>query len=422
MLNFSLPTVADMGTQRNITRARIYRTVTGTSGTTSYYWVNDIPITQTYYQDNASDAVIAENITIPSVNYFPPPPNLQGIILMPNGLMAGFIGKTIWVCQPYLPHAWPPGNVFNTDFPIVGLGYTNGALIACTEANSYVLSGANPSVMSITRCQPPDPCLTQGSILSTDLGVYYMSPNGLIQVTNLSQSTNVTELWITREKWAQLTPQQKARSIPLAGCYYCHGGNSAISPDGFALELNTDNTSFTIWPQPGGHRVGFTQLNGPNGFLVNNVLIDPWTGISLYVQNGQVYYRDFTDPHPIMVPYSYTSKIYQQNNKKNFAAARAFFSVPVNTPPQNALPNTKVASDPSWQTLQSGQYAILLVFADQDGTGNLNLVGAQEIRNNAGLLRLPGGFKAEQWQFQVLAQVPISNIQVATSISELGNI
>ena len=413
----------DLGTRRNLAYTRIYRTVTASNGTTSYYWVADIPITQLTYQDNASDAAIALNITIPSVNYFPPPANLQGLTLMPNGLMAGFVGNQIWICQPYLPHAWPPGNVFNTDFPIVGLGFTNGALVACTEANPYVLSGANPSVMSITKCQPPAPCISRGSIMSTDLGVYYMTPKGLFQVTNLSQATNVTELWITQEKWSQLTPQGNAFCIPLAGCYYCHGANSAPpTPDGFMIELNTDNTSFTIWPQPGGHRVGFSQLNGPNGYLVTNVLIDPWTAISLYIQNGQVYYRDFTDPAPTMVPFSYTSKIYQQNNKKNFAAARVFFTVPVSTPAQNATPNTKPASDPSWQTLQSGQYGILLTYADLGFGSGMQLVGANEIRQSGGLLRLPSGFKAEEWQWQVLAQVPISNIQIATSIGELGNV
>lgn len=422
LLNFPLPNAADMGVQRNIVTTRIYRTVTGSSGTTQYYWVADIPVSRPYYQDAASDAVIVNNITIPSTNYFPPPPNLQGLMLMPNGLMAGFVSNQIWISQPYLPHAWPPGNVFNTDFPIVGLGYTNGSLVACTEANPYTLSGANPSVMSITKCQPPDPCIDRLSILSTDLGVYYMSPNGLIQVTNLSQCTNVTELWITREKWAQLTPQLNPRAMPLAGCYYCHGANSASAPDGFGIELNQDNTSFTIWPQPGGHRVGFFQLSGPNGYLVNNIEIDPWTGIGLFVQNGQVWYRDFTNSTPSMVPYTYRTKIYQQNNKKNFAAARVFFTVPSATPAQNALANTKPASDPSWQTLQIGQYGIMLVYADFDGTGNMVLTSAVEIRQSGGLLRLASGFKAEQWQIVVMAQVPISNIQVATSITELKNI
>jgi hypothetical protein len=49
-------------------------------------------------------------------------------------------------------------------------------------------------------------------------------------------------------------------------------------------------------------------------------------------------------------------------------------------------------------------------------------VGANEIRQSRALMRLPSGFKAEQWQFTVLAQVPISNIQLATSVTELKNV
>ena len=340
-IQVSPPPVSDMGTTRNLAFTRIYRTVTGASGSTVFFWVADIPITQTGYLDTQTDAVIATHIQLPSTTYFPPPANLQGLMNLPNGMVVGFIGNQIWFCAPFLPHAWPPGNVFNTDYPIVGLGFTNGALVACTKATSFVLTGTNPNTMSITKCQPADPCLSRGSILSTDLGVFYMSPNGLIQVTNLSQSTNVTELWITREKWAALTPQSYGRAVPISGCYYCYGTTSgplvlptdvSQAQTGFALELNQDNTSFTIWPQPGGHRVGFTRLSAPNGFNVDNIEIDPWTGIAMVIQNGQVYYFDFTDPAPTMQPYSYTSKVYQQNTKKSYSAMRMFFTTPPNTP------------------------------------------------------------------------------------------
>lgn len=433
-LTFAPPPPLDEGVDRNLVTTRIYRTITSTNGQTNYFWVTDVPITQLAYTDNAPDNVIAENITLPSTNYFPPPTGLQGLTLMLNGMMAGFVGNQVYLCQPYLPHAWPPANVINVDFPIIGLGFTNGALVVCTQANPYVLSGANPSVMTVTKCQLPAPCLSRASIIATDLGVYYMSQNGLIQVTNLAQATDVTELWITREKWTQLVPTTlgSPRAVPVATMYFCYGsnaaqtgvlpaGNSPPAANGFALELQTDNTSFTIWPQPGGHRVGFTQLAPPNGAYVDNLLVDPWTGIALVIQNGGVYYYDFTDQTPLMQPYVYASKIFQQNNKKNFAAMRVYFTVPANTPAQNATTNTKPFADPSWNSLQTGQYGIVAVYADVDG-GDMQLVTVREIRKSGGLLRLAGGFKAESWQVQVTARVPISNIQMATTVKELGNV
>ena len=425
----SPPPVTDMGTERNLAFTRIYRTVTGSSGSTVFFWIADIPITQTGYLDTTTDAVAATHIQLPSTTYFPPPANLQGLMNLPNGMVVGFIGNQIWYCAPFLPHAWPPGQVFNTDYPIVGMGWTNDALVVCTKANPFVLVGTNPNTVSVTKCQSPDPCLSRGSILSTDTGVFYMSPNGLIQVTNLAQATNVTELWITREKWAQLTPQKYGRVAPVSGCYLCYGSTStpnvATTTQGFALELNQDNTSFTIWPQPGGHRVGFTRLSAPNGYNVDNLEIDPWSGTVMLVQNGQVWYFDFTDPAPTMQPYSYTSKVYQQNTKKSYSAMRMFFTTPPNTPALSAEPNTSPETDPSWQTLSANQWAVVLVYADVDdgtGQGNMQLVCAREVRKSGELLRILGGFKAERWQFKVMGRVVVSNLQVATSVKELANV
>jgi hypothetical protein len=219
-------------------------------------------------------------------------------------------------------------------------------------------------------------------------------------------------------RWtSNFTPPATAYSLPAVV--------DPVAQQGFAIELNQDNTSFTIWPQPGGHRVGFTKLTSPNGFNVDNISIDPWTGIALIVQNGQVYYYDFTDPAAAMQPYTYQSKVYQQNTKKSYSAMRAFFTVPSNTPAQQGVPNQLVETDPSWQTLGTGQWGIILVYADvDDGTGQgvLQLVCARELRQSGELLRITSGYKAERWQFKVLGRVVISNIQVATSVKELANV
>lgn len=431
-IDVTKPPPADMGTSRNVAFVNIYRTVTGASGSTVFFFVAQIPITQTVFADTVADTQVAQNIQLPSTLYFPPPPDLQGLINMPNGLVAGFVGNQIWICEPFLPHAWPPSNVFTVDFPIVGLGFTNGALVACTEANAFILAGASVAVMSLTKCAPPDPCLSRGSILSTDLGVYYQSPNGLIQVTNLGQSTNVTELWVTREKWATLTPLKNVRAVPMLGCYFAYGSTNgaigsatldvSVAQQGFMIELNQDNTSFTIWPQPGGHRVGFTQLTAPNNVNVDNITIDPWTGITLIIQNGQINYFDFTDPAPVQQVYKYTSKIYQQNTKKNFSAFRVYFTITPGTPVQTAKELELGTNDPNWNVLQPGQYAIVQVFASCGPSGQMQLVTSREVRKSGGLLRILGDFKAEEWQVSVQGRVQISNIQLATSIKELGNI
>ena len=129
-----------------------------------------------------------------------------------------------------------------------------------------------------------------------------------------------------------------------------------------------------------------------------------------------------------MMPFDWTSKIYQQNAKKNFEAFKVWFTVPTNTPALIGARNTLPADDPSWLTLGAGQWLTVLIYADQGGgendpsTGQMELVCAREIRKSGELLRILDGFKTEQWQFRLLGRVLVSNMQVATSAKELGHV
>ena len=446
------PTAADMGVNRNLAIIRLYRTVVGTGGSTTYYWVADISMGSTNadaiaavnadvvngvpcsppsatYVDTQLDTTVALNIILPSTNYFPPPDNLQGILALPNGLYVGFVGNEIWFSQPYYPHAWPPGYVITTEYPIVGLGYTGGAIVACTSANAYVITGTSPAQMSSIKCHPAQPCTSRGSIVSSDIGVFYIAPAGLIQVTSTAVCTNVTELWVTMEKWAALVPLKNTVAVPLASCFFCFGfvynGDPSVAQQGFNIELDQDNTSFTIWPQPGGHRVGFNQMQSPDGYNITNLIIDPWTSYAMLIQNGEVYWYDFTNPEPVMQPYDWQSKWYQQNTKKSYEVMKMTFTVPPGTPSPQGPRNTAPPDDPSWDQLGANQYAIVKVWADianPSNPGSLSLVTCREIRQSGEVLRIASGFKAQTWMFEILGQVVVSNLKVATSVKELANV
>ena len=104
---------------------------------------------------------------------------------------------------------------------------------------------------------------------------------------------------------------------------------------------------------------------------------------------------------------------------------RIFFTVPPNAPGVNECPNEAPADDSSWATLQPNQRAIIKVYADPEddnSDGSMQLVTCREITRSGGLLRIESGFKAENWQFEILGVVNVSNLQVATSVKELGNV
>jgi hypothetical protein len=414
------PPPDDMGVLRNITTVRLYRTISGSQGNTVYYWVADVPVGTAQYIDTVDDSVIALNIQLPSTNWFPPPESLQGFMSMPNGMVVGWKGNEIWFCEPYRPHAWPVGYVLTTEFPIVGLGVSGQSVVACTSAYPYIATGPSPGGMTLTKIMFPEPCIARCSVVSASDGVYYQSPNGLIKVNQSGAASNTTELWITREKWKKLVPATPSiQAIMQSSCYFAFGTTSDPTPgiarQGYTIEINpADAQSFTIWPQPGGHRIGFCQLTAPNGFDINNLFIDQWTGIGLIIQNGQIWYYDFTDTAPVITPYKWRSKTYQQQAKTNFAAMKVFFDIPPGSPAQNPVRNETATLDPSWNTLAGDQYGIIRVYADNV------LVTTREIRTSGELLRILAGFKADQWIFEIEGRVSISNIQIATSTKELA--
>jgi hypothetical protein len=397
---------------RNISLTRIYRTISNQAGLGSYFLVAEIPVSQGVYVDTIPDDQVALNAQMVSLYWFGPPEDLQAIMAFPNGIAVGFRSNEVWFSEAYRPHAWPPGYVITTEFPIVGIGVAGQAIIVCTQGTPYVVNGVNPSAMALTKINMQEPCLHRASIVATDTAVLYVSQNGLVQVGQSGAGLNVTEGWISREKWQKLTPQQKIRAVKHASCYFAFGAQDPGGPirQGFTVELSSeDKTSFTIWPQAGGHRLGYNNLTSPNEFDIDNVELDAWTGICLLVQNDAIYYYDFTDQHPIIVPYKWRSKTYQQMAKRNFAAMRIWFDVPDTTPPQ-------VDRDVTYPqlVLADNQYGIVRVYLDGQ------LWSTREIRKNGELLRVFSGTKGEQWQFEIEGRVTVSNMQVATSVKELA--
>jgi hypothetical protein len=423
------PPPDQLGITRNITKIRLYRSLTSQTGPTTYFQVQptDLDVHTATYSDVLDDTAVVINPQLQSQLWFPPPEDLQGIISMPNGMAVGWRANEIWFCEPYRPHAWPPSYVITTEYPIVGLGITGNSVVACTSGAPHIATGTAPGTMSATKVQTSEPCHSRGSIWGNNDGVYYASPNGLVLVTQYGAVTNTSELWITREKWQQLTPQKNLRCVFLVSSYFALGcirnGDTSVAQRGFTIELNAaDSQSFSIWPQPGGHRLGFNQLSAPNGFNVDNVRLDPWSSVCLVIQNNAVYYYDFTDPASVMQTYKWRSKLFQQKAKKNFEVMRIWFTIPPGTPALNAKRAENPTTDPFWNSLPADRYGFVRVFAGYGDqmSNSMNLVTVREIRSPQELLRILSGFKYETWQFEFEARVPISNVQIATSVKALA--
>ncbi len=412
------PPPDDMGVLRNITKTRIYRTIVGATGLATYFFVAEIDVAVETYVDTDGDDVVALNNQLQSTSWFPPPPGLHNIVSMANGMSVGFRGNEVWFSEPYRPHAWPPGYVVTTEFPIVGLGVIGQSCVVCTESNPYVLTGVNPVNMSSDKLTLAAPCTSAGSIVQSDNGIAYHSPDGLIQVNNGGAISLTTDLWVTREKWHTLTPPSTIRAITMPTGYYLgfgtvDAGDTTYAQTGFCLEIApADAPSFAVLRHPGKNRIGFVPLTAPGEIDVKNVLLDPWSGIGLLVQGDSVYYYDFEDQVPDRMQYRWRSKVFLGKYKVNYSAMKVFVELE-NAPELNPTRMEDPTDDTSWLTLDADRYGYIRVYAD--GV----LVTVREIRGNGELMRVLSEFKADTWQFEVLANVPIYSIQIAQSAKAL---
>lgn len=407
---------AGVTTGRNIDRVRIYRTITGTSGATTYYFVQEQPVGTTTYADTTPTTTVASNNILESTFYQPPPADLLGIIAMPNGIVAGFRRNEVWFCEPYLPHAWPSIYTLAVENEIVGLGVVGQSLIVCTTGSPYAISGVNPSSMSQSRLAFSEPCLSRGSIISTPIGVAYASPNG-VAVAVPGQVTVVTRNLINKDKWLDATEflfGPSLRATALNGGYYCWGSvlpgcfeATAFDPDNFQKDDFTGSYRGAFIDLT-DTRVSFTKLFNEEPTF--NCYTDTWTGETFIIRDGKVQWLDIA-PNRTREPYIWRSKIFSMPNKRNIEAMRVFFDTFPDSPVLNPVRNVA-----SVQTLAADQYGLVRVYADG------NLVMTRELREDGEFMRLPSGFKAQHWQVEVEARVRVNEIEFATTAKELINV
>ena len=204
----------------NITKVRIYRAVTGNT-TAVYMLVDEIALDSQHHfpsytkslngvtvQDSAyvdSSSVVQLGKELDSFNYTPPPEGLRGLVSMPNGFLAGFIGNEVWFSEPNKPHAWPMDYMMTTDAEIVGLGVYGTTLVVTTTRQPYTISGTHPASMTQEKQPMFQPCVSKRSIAYDQYGVIYASPYGLVAIAG-GQMDVFTRPILTQNEWQEYLP------------------------------------------------------------------------------------------------------------------------------------------------------------------------------------------------------------------------
>jgi hypothetical protein len=288
------------------------------------------------------------------------------------------------------------------------------------------VNGSVPSNLSSAKIAKFEPCTSRGSIISSPEGVLFTSPNGLIICGN-SGAVNVTKNLLTHDKWDEYVGEARLRAAWLADAYYAFGGTTpniaeptawAGSHNDFQADLVTPMEDWVqrddytgvkngILIDPNDPRITFNVLTSE--LAVHNVQNDAWSSELYIIRNGEVQWLDMGKRAKTTVePCVWKSMRYQTPDKQNLGAMRVYFLKTFNLPALNPIRNVADV-----QTLANDQWGLCRIYADD------RLILTRELRESGELWKLPSGFLADFWQYEIETRLEILNVQIASSAKEL---
>ncbi len=354
----------------NISKRRIYRTdVNGV-----FRFVKDVSGTAAgNVTEDVLDDLLGEEIE--SSDNLAPPDNVSadhpdgpmlGITAMPNGITAGFSGNTLLFSESYLPHSYPLANQLTTKDDIVGIASIASGLLVTTKGKPLMASGTDPSAMAIVEIDANLPNSNKRSLV--DMGEYaiYASPDGLVIASNAGVQL-ITQQIFTRDQWQDYYPQ---------------------NIEGYEYE---------------GKYIGFT-YDGSDNNTKKGFIFDPRGGANAFVNLDFYAHAGYNDREndELYLAINGTLKIFSNNSTRRSYEwkSKQFFS---NRPLSPGV--AKVDAD-SYDSLTFKLFA--------DGS----LKHTQTVTNNE-IFRLPGGYRAKEFEIQLEGTDTVNEVCVYESPQEI---
>jgi hypothetical protein len=389
---------------RSIGAIRVYRTAASSSGVAEFLYVGQFDtaafnFTTGTFTDDKADAELGEAFTCE--NWVVPPSGLSGIISIDGGSLAGFYGNRVYVTPPYLPHAWPYS--YPVDGTIIGLGAIANTVVVLTDAFIYFMSGT-PEAMSTTRLNGRYPCSSKGSIRSTESGVFYASPEGIVVVTLDGPAVYTYDLFTKTQNLDNYSP------TTMMAEYY-QGHYVAFYDDG-CLAINTrEKTMIRIGALSGAAAV-------PHVSLVDNRLYFVWmdgegvNAIYEFAQHsgedyGTYLYRskDWILPYAINFSAVMITRDLSDYGEENAAA----FEEAQGSVNEFGVNESAINGDQTVKTYRGLTFRLY---------GDGRLVLEVEITSDEPI-RLPARRLYRRCYYDLEGDVPVAQIRLATSMEEL---
>ena len=189
-------------------RRRVYRTnIDG-----DFQFVADVLVSAPNYVDTKLDEALGE--VLPTVEYDPPADDSAGIhpdgplqmmTQLPNGIVAGYSGRTIFFSEAYLPHTFPRSYSLTTRYRITGIVSLSIGLFVLTEGKPALLTGSNPASMTLVEIDTVESCVSRRSIVDMGDMALFAGPDGLMAATEGGVRMVSAPLFSNRQ-WSALNP------------------------------------------------------------------------------------------------------------------------------------------------------------------------------------------------------------------------
>lgn len=405
------------GTWDNITKIRLYRTITTLTGV-DFRLVDEwtLAAAPATYNDTVPDETLASRPLLESYNWAPPPVGLDGLIAS-SGFLVGFTGRNVFVSEAYRPWAWPPDYQVGVEDDVVALGAYGNNVVIATSGNPYVISGATPDAISLSRIKAVLPCLSAGSLVSTVASVIYASENGLVSVSDAGTSI-ITKSHITRDEWQEVYSPDTIKA--------------AVYDDRYLGMIN-DSQGFIMGFDDPMTALSYVFLDG-----VSSVDTSSLTGQAMLGINGQVY--AFDENTQVLLLYTWRSKDVVVPKPTNFGAIQIRGTYQYNAvnpdpplPPgaSTALFGALLYNVPLYNqgvgVIPFSQPQLPIQLAVQTFPIAVKLYGDDILRwtgviADSNVHRLPSGYKATEWSVSVSGSAGLYSIAIAETAKELEQV
>lgn len=409
---------------RAVTRQRIYRSQSGSAGA-DFYFIAERDASDGNFVDTVPVDAFAE--PLPSRHWHAPPDTLAGLTTLPNGMMAAFSGRRLYFCEPYRPHAWPEIYVLTTDTPIVALAAMGTTVWVLTESFPYRVVGTSPDAMAMAKAPAALPCINPRAVVDLGHAVAWPSHEGLAVARADGTVALATANIFSPRAWQRLNPAS-IRGGQISGRWV--GSYSAADeqgmPEAGSLVVDLAGDAYLIRASVSG-RAWFCE---------------PGTGNSYFLDGLEI--KLFDAPGQLPAELIWRSKLFVLPRPENFGCALVELDASISLEASAAreleiaetivvraqliedddvggeiggfmLGEVDIAGDalpPVPAPLAAA--ATISVYADGQIVGTLGPSRHPQ--------RLPGGFKAREWEVVVATNSRVDQITLATTADELKRV